>query len=202
MTNDDNPITRWLGPPTRVLALIGGWWLLAFSFATCVEVIGRKFFGFSLQGIDEVGGYTTAVVSALAFSWALLTKSHTRVDFLLSHLPAWLRAVLNALAYTLLAGLAVLAARRGWDVLDETLLFDAHAITPLGTPLWLPQSLWLAGLVIFALVAVPLALHASWLFLTDQARLNRLYGPMTLQEEVELEAGAVVTRTGGKDALS
>jgi TRAP-type C4-dicarboxylate transport system permease small subunit len=202
MINDGNPLTRWLGPPTRWLAIIGGWWLMAFSFATCVEVLGRQFFGFSLQGIDEVGGYTTAVVSSLAFSWALLNKSHTRVDFLLGHLPSWLRGVLNALAYALLAAFAVLVARRGWDVLDETLLFDSHAITPLGTPLWIPQSLWLGGLVVFALVAVPLALHAAWLLVTDVRRLNRLYGPMTLEEEVEMEAGAVVARTGGKDAMS
>jgi hypothetical protein len=37
-----------------------GWWLLALSVATCVEILGRKFFGFSLQGVDEIGSYTFA----------------------------------------------------------------------------------------------------------------------------------------------
>jgi TRAP-type C4-dicarboxylate transport system permease small subunit len=195
----DNPLDRWLGPPSRFLAILTGWWLLLFSVVTCFEILGRKFFSFSLQGIDEVGGYTTAVVSALAFAWALVGKSHTRVDFLLAHLPGWLRAMLNALAYALLAGIAVFAALRGWDVLEESLLFDAHSVTPLQTPLWIPQSLWLAGLGVFALVAVVMATHAVWLLVTDRGQLNRLYGPITLAEEVELEAGAIVARTAGED---
>ena len=202
MMDNENPLARWLGPPTRLLVLIAGWWLLLLCFVTCFEILGRKLLGFSLQGVDEVGGYTTAVFSSLAFGWALVTKSHTRVDFLLAHLPDWLRAVLNALAHALLAGLAVFATWRGWDVLDETLLFDAHAITPLGTPLWIPQSLWLAGIAVFTVVAVIYALHALWLLVADRRRLNRLYGPVTLDEEVAMEASAVVARTGGKDAMS
>jgi TRAP-type mannitol/chloroaromatic compound transport system permease small subunit len=202
MMQDANPLARWLGPPTRVLALLGGWWLLLLCFVTCFEILGRKLFGFSLQGIDEVGAYTTAVFSSFAFGWALVTKSHTRVDFLLARLPAWLRAALNALAFALLAGLAVFASLRGWEVLEETLLFDAHSVTPLGTPLWIPQSLWLAGFVVFAAAAVLVALHAIWLLIADRARLNRLYGPITLDEEVAMEASAVAARTGGRDAMS
>lgn len=200
MASPDNPITRWVGPPARFIAILGGWWLLLLSFVTCIEIFGRKLLGVSLQGIDEVGGYTTAVFSALAFAWALVSKSHTRVDFLLAHLPPGLRALLNATAYALLAAFGVFATLRGYEVLDESLLFDSHSVTPLQTPMWIPQSLWLFGLGAFALVAVLLALHALWLLATDRERLNDLYGPMTLDEEVEIEAGAVVARTGGKEA--
>jgi uncharacterized membrane protein YfcA len=41
-------------------------------------------------------------------------------------------------------------------------------------------------------------LGAVLLLVTDRARLNRLYGPMTLDEEIEVEAGAVLARTEGK----
>jgi TRAP-type C4-dicarboxylate transport system permease small subunit len=201
MTSDANPLTRWLGPPARLLAILGGWWLLLLSFFTCAEILGRKLLGVSLQGVDEVGGYTTAVFSSLAFAWALVSKSHTRVDFLLGHLPEALRAVLNAGAYALLAALGVFATWRGWEVLEESLLFDSHSVTPLQTPMWIPQSLWLAGLGVFAACAVLLALHALWLLASDRRRLNRLYGPMTLQEEVEAEAGGIVARTAGREAL-
>ena len=61
--------------------------------ATCVEMVTRKLFNFSLQGVDEIGGYTLAVTSALGlFVHAAGTRGHTRVDFLLSRLPAWLCA--------------------------------------------------------------------------------------------------------------
>jgi hypothetical protein len=36
--------------------------------ATCVEMVSRKLFNYNLQGIDEIGGYTLAVTSAIGFS--------------------------------------------------------------------------------------------------------------------------------------
>lgn len=175
----------------RIAALATGWWLLAFSLVTCAEVVLRRGFGTSLQAVDELGGYSLAVVSALALSWALLAKGHVRVDFLLGKLPAGLRAVLHVVAYAALAASAVFAAWRGWFVLSESIEFGSRANTPLGTPLWLPQSLWWAGMVLFALVATGLALHA--LALLARGRLRQLdaeYGPMTLDEEIEREVGA------------
>lgn len=191
---NDNPMIRLLAGPARALAILGGWWLLALAFATVGEILARKFWGRSFQGIDELGGYTTAVFSALAFSWALVSKSHTRVDFLLGQMPDFLRAVLNAVAYATLAALAVFGTWRGWHVLAESIEFQATANSPLGTPLWIPQSLWLLGLGAFAACAVVLAAHALVLLLTDRTRLNRLYGPMSLDEEIAVEAGAILGR--------
>jgi TRAP-type C4-dicarboxylate transport system permease small subunit len=193
---DPNPLVRVFAPPSRLLVILGGWWLLLLSLATCVEVLARKLLGFSFQGIDEVGAYTLAVFSALSFGLALVTKSHTRVDFLLGRMPAAIRATLNAAAYVTLAGLSLFALWRGWHVLEESIEFQSRANSPLGTPLWIPQTLWLLGLGAFALVALAMAVHAAWLLLRDHGRLNRLYGPMTLEEEVEAEAGAVLARTG------
>ena len=65
--------------------------------------------------------------------------------------------------------------------------------------MWLPQSLWLLGLVAFAVVAVAFAGHAMLLMLTDWRQVNRLYGPMTIDEEVETEAGAILARTTVED---
>jgi TRAP-type C4-dicarboxylate transport system permease small subunit len=144
--------------------------------------------------VDEIGGYTTAIVSAFGFASALMIKAHTRVDFLLGRMPAMLRAVLNALAYGLLAGMAIYGAWRGWSVLEESIEFQAHANSPLQTPLWLPQGAWMIGLVLFALSAGAMAAHAFWLLLSDRARLNLFYGPLTLDEEIEAEMGTVLER--------
>ena len=192
----DNPVARILAVPARGLAILGGWWLLALSFITVFEILARKLAGFSLQGVDEIGAYTLAVFSTLSFAWALVTKAHTRVDFMIGRLPAQPRAMLNAAAYALLAAFAIYAAWRGWHVLEESLEFQARANSPLQTPLWIPQSAWLAGLVAFAIAAGAMAAHALWLLVTAPARVNALYGPMTLAEEVEAEAGAVLARTG------
>jgi TRAP-type C4-dicarboxylate transport system permease small subunit len=195
-----NPIARYVEPPARWIALIGGWWLLALSLLTCFEILLRKFAGVSLQGVDEIGGYTLAIFSALSFAWALVAKSHARVDFLLGRMPATVRALLNASAYLLLAGFSAYTAWRGYTVLDESLEFQARANSPLQTPLWIPQAAWLAGLVGFALAAGAYAAHALWLLAMDRERLNDLYGPMTLDEEVASEASAILARVGEAEA--
>lgn len=188
-----NPVARALAGPARVLAILGGWWLIGLSFVTVGEILARKLFGASLQGVDEIGAYTLAVFSTFSFAWALVNKAHTRVDFLIGRLPAWPRALLNAGAYLLLAAFALYAAWRGWHVLEESLEFQARANSPLQTPLWIPQSAWLAGLVAFAIAAGAMAAHAV-LLLARPARLNALYGPLSLEEEVRAEAGAVLAR--------
>ena len=196
MTQDPNPVSRFFAPPARFLAILSGWWLIALSFLTVAEILLRKFFSISLQGVDEIGGYTTAIVSAFGFASALMIKAHTRVDFLLGRMPALLRAVLNTLAYGLLAGMAIYGAWRGWSVLEESIEFQAHANSPLQTPLWLPQGAWMIGLLLFALSAGAMAAHAFWLLLSDRVRLNLFYGPLTLDEEIEAEMGTILEREG------
>ena len=56
-----------------------------------------------------------------------------------------------------LAGVATIIAYRGWPVLSKTIETNATANTTLETPLWIPQSLWFAGWVWFALSALVLA---------------------------------------------
>ena len=194
MPTDENPIARLFGPPARLLAILSGWWLLALSFLTVAEILMRKFFSVSIQGVDEIGGYTLAIVSAFGFANALLVKGHTRVDFLVGRLPGRLRAALNVAAYPLLAALAAFAAWRGWAVLSESVEFQSPANSPLQTPLWLPQSAWLAGIAVFAAASGAMAAHALLLLATDWRRVNRLYGPLTVEEEVDIEVGAVLAR--------
>ena len=59
----ENPVARRLEPAVRLVAILGGWWLLGLAFLTCVEILCRKLLGVSLQGIDEIGAYTLAVFS-------------------------------------------------------------------------------------------------------------------------------------------
>src|SRR5688500_20404614 len=102
-----NLFTRSLEAVVEFFAIVCGWWLLGLSVLTCIEMLGRKVFGFSLQGVDEIGSYTFAVVGAFGFSYALLTRGHTRVDFLLSRFKRTQRGVLNFVAMVTLAAMAL-----------------------------------------------------------------------------------------------
>jgi TRAP-type mannitol/chloroaromatic compound transport system permease small subunit len=188
---NDHPLYRGLARVIDTVTLASGWWLLLIAVATCVEMVTRKLFNFSLQGVDEVGGYTLAVTSALGFSFTLLARGHTRVDFLLSRLPANLRAFFNTLAMVSLAAVAVFATFRAWSVLSESIEFQSHSTSPLQTPMWIPQSLWLFGYLLFALVASCMAGHACVLLARDREQLNKVYGPPTLEEEIEAETGGI-----------
>ena len=186
---------------TDTAALACGWWLIALSAMTCVEMLGRKVLGFSLQGVDEIGAYTYAIVGSIGFAHTLVTRSHTRVDFLISRFSPRVRAVLNLAAMLTLAALAFLCLWRGTNVLTESLDLKSTASTPLATPLWIPQALWLAGYVLFAVVAAWAAIDAVRLFLRgDIEGLNGRFGPQTLDEEIEAETDLHLHAKAAADA--
>ncbi len=193
-----NPVASALEPIARVILYAAGWWLLLIAALTCVEILGRKLFGFSLQGIDEVGGYTLGVTASLAFSYALIKRGHTRVDFLLTKLPPAIQAICNAAAMVTLAALVSYAFLRGITVVAESIEFQSRTMTPLRVILWIPQSGWLTGWALFAAAAIAFAVHALVLLVRDRSKLNAYYGPLTVDEEIQAELG----ESGGRHARS
>lgn len=170
------------------LSCLFGYVLVALSVLVAVETLGRKLLGFSLQGVDELGGYVLAFGSSLAFSAALVARGHIRIDIFHLLLPRPAQALLNWLAVLLMGAFATLLVIVCARVIEETIEFRSTAPTPWATPLIWPQSLWYGALVIFAVVAVAAAVHASLLFLSGRWQaLARDYGPKLTTEEVEEE---------------
>lgn len=185
-----------LAPVARVAAIAAGWMLMVVSAATVVEIVGRKLFGFSLRGIDEVSGYALAIVGTVGFSYSLIVRSHMRIALLHGWLPRWARALLDVAAAVTLAAMALFCAWRGYVELAASIESLKPANTPLRTPLWIPQTFWFAGLAFFAVATLSAAVHAVVLAFTDTARLTRLYGPAAIEEEVKAEVSQLETRLG------
>lgn len=168
------------------VALACGWALLALCALTGYDIVARRLLGHSVQGVDEIGGYILAITASVGFAAALLNRMHTRIDLGLMIMPVPLRAVMNAVAAITLAGFAIFMTEKAWATLMETLEFGARASTPLQTPLWIPQTLWIFGIALFALIATTMAVHAVWLLLRGQfGTLNTQYGPPSIDEETE-----------------
>ena len=183
-----DPVSRALTRVADATVIACGWWLIALSIITCVEMLGRKLFSFSLQGVDEIGSYTYGIVGAFGFAYTLITRGQTRVDFLLKRFPPAGRALLNLLAMLSLAAFAALCLWRGAHVVLESVDLGSTAATPLATPMWIPQTIWIAGYAMFALVAVWAAIDALRLFAAGRTgELNERFGPQTLEEEIEAE---------------
>jgi TRAP-type C4-dicarboxylate transport system permease small subunit len=171
-----------------VLATVFGAIFIVLAFAVTIETLVRKVFNFSLQGVDELGGYSLAIGSTIAFALAVIGRNHIRVDVFHERFPRRLKAFLNWLSIVLLAALATLFVVVSWRVLTESLEYRSTAQTPWATPLIYPQSLWYAGLVLFMLVAVGFAVRASWLLATRRIdELNEEFHAKSAKEELREE---------------
>ncbi len=166
-------------------AIAAGYAALGLSLLITFEVIARKLFHFSLQGVDEIGGYVLAIGVSFSFAYALLHRAHTRVDVLLTRMPRLLQAPLNVIAMVMLAAFSSFMLWRAIETLEETLEFGSLASTPLQTPLWIPQSLWVVGLGVFFVLTLLLAVRALGLLATGRlVALDREYGPRSTEDEL------------------
>jgi TRAP-type C4-dicarboxylate transport system permease small subunit len=183
-TWNPQPLLQRLG---AVFANLCGYILLALAVLVTVETLGRKLFNFSLQGVDELGGYALAVGSSLAFTTALVERAHIRIELLHVMLPRAVQMLLNWFAVTSLAAFGGLLSYVCYTILADSFAYNSTAPTPWATPLIYPQSFWYAGIVIFGVVSGLMALHATYLLVTGNADLNRFYGPKETAEEVKQE---------------
>ena len=53
-----------------ILSLVGGYILLLLSLVIVFEILARKLFSYSLQGVDEIGGYVVAGTGEFGFAYA------------------------------------------------------------------------------------------------------------------------------------
>lgn len=173
---------------SRILAWLGGALILGSAVLVTIEVLLRKFFSVSMAGADEISGYAFGVATSLGFAFALFERAHIRVDALFLLLPGFLRSILNLFGLLLLIGFAAVVTWMAWQLVGDTLKHGSHSITPMRTPLAIPQIPWLAGWMIFVICGLLLFLGALFSTLTgDTASADRLIGVKTLDEQIEDE---------------
>lgn len=151
-----------------------------------LDVVFRGIWKITVFESFELSTYAFAIATAMGMSYALVSRAHIRIEVVYNLLsPRW-RNWLDVLSY---AGLAVVAA---------TLLFwasqmvwanastGARSPSALAIPLVIPQSLWLLGLVWFALLACLYALYGLWCLLAGrQQEVAELMGVSSLEDEIK-----------------
>jgi TRAP-type C4-dicarboxylate transport system permease small subunit len=171
-----------------ILGCIFGYLFVGLALLIGLETVGRKLFGFSLQGTDELSGYVLAVASCLAFSAAVVGKTHIRIDILYTRMPEKLQVLLNWLAAVGIALAALLMVWAAWHILEDSIAYQSMAATPWATPLVYPQSLWFCGLIFFLIIAFVPALNATRALLRgDRHALLDEFAPPSARKEVEEE---------------
>lgn len=182
-----------------VLAFIAGASVFILSLLISFDVVARRFFGFSLQGTDEIGGYVLAIVGSLGMIHVLNRREFTRIDLLLRVTPLAVQRVLHVIAYLSLAAMVVFFATHAITTLEDTILFQSRANTPLQTPMWIPQGLWTIGMVFFAVMAVIHAVRAIILLIVSPESVEREYRTSGIEEEIQDYAGLVETPSSRDD---
>lgn len=128
-----------------------------------VEIIMRAFWSTSTFILDEFVGYEVAAMTFLGLGAGLDDKVLLRVNLLLLPLKGWLRVaveIINAMATLLVFGFLT------FHLIRQTVRSFERGTTSLSileTPLWIPQSILVFGLVIFCIQLTGLmakALHA------------------------------------------
>ena len=137
----------------RAIARLLGLALVAMGGLILVEIALRQTVGGALGGSDEISGYVLAAIATWGFAYALVERAHVRIDLVQRRLPPAARAWLDVFALALVTAVAAVVTLYGWRVLATTLARGSTANTPLETPLWIPQSIWLAGWAWFTATA-------------------------------------------------
>lgn len=173
---------------SRILVWIGGTLIILSALLVTLEVFLRKLFNISLGGADEMSGYAFGVATTFGLAYALFQRAHIRVDAAYNLFPAWLKLIADFIGIILLAGFAGIVTVMSWQLVVDTITHNSHSITPLRTPLMIPQIPWLFGWVFFVFCTVLLILNAVIaLARRDFKQAEALIGTKTLDEQVEEE---------------
>jgi TRAP-type C4-dicarboxylate transport system permease small subunit len=173
----------------------GGTLVLLAAFVIAVDVVLRRLFNGSIGGADELAGYALAIGTAWGLAAALLDRAHIRIDSLYLLFPRGLRHLLDALGVVLLAAFFSLVAWHGTGVVAQSWMSGSRSQSDLQTPTVVPQLLWLAGLVLFVIVALVLLGRALMLVAQgDHAAVARAIGTRSAAEAAEAEVPALTER--------
>lgn len=180
----------------RFLTWVGGTALIGAALMVTLDVLLRDIFNVTLGGADEISGYIFAISTAFAFPFALLHRVNVRIDALYIPLPAPLRSVLDVVALFVLAVFFYPLTWRAWLMLQDSYQYWTKSITPLQTPVAIPQTLWFGGLLMFCVTLLLVFIVALVRLLRrDWAGVHDVAGVQTLDEEMQVEGN--VTSHGG-----
>lgn len=183
-----------LRPPALPLALrlsrAAVWAGAALTAASVLlvtwDVIARRLFGLSVGGADELSGYAFAISVTWSLAFTMLERAHVRIDVLYQTLPPRVAAALDWLALVAMGVFVTVLTWHAAQVVGDSWSAASRANTPLGTPLWIPQALWCAGLGWFLVVLALMLGRASVALVTgDLATMKALAGVKSTAEEAE-----------------
>ena len=145
---------------TQLAVWVGGAALLAAAVMVTVDVFARKIFNVTMSGSDEYSGYVFSATTTWAYSYCLLHRSNVRIDALYNYLPRKITAILDVVGLLLLFYYMSIMTYYAMISFLDSWVSNSVSITTLGTPQWIPQLFWVAGLILFFVTLIFVVLYS------------------------------------------
>lgn len=157
----------------RPLYDIGGYLAATCLCAICtlitVQIVGRLIdllvtrlglerIGLTIPGLAQISGFLLVGASFLGLAYTFIHGGHIRVTLLIGRLAPAARVWVEVLCLAIALALCLYLAWNLYWLLDDSIAFGETSYGLVPIPLWIPQSLMLAGVVLFCL-----ALLEAWL---------------------------------------
>ncbi len=138
----------------RIGTVVGGFLIFAAAVIVTVELILRNIFNISMGGADEISSYLFAVAVAWGLPQVMLSDGNVRIEALVNTIPLAFRAWILRLGNLVLVFFVGVLAWRAVQMALISFETGSRAVTPLQTPLAIPQSLWALGLAVATLAGL------------------------------------------------
>lgn len=173
---------------------LGGALILLSALMVTTDVVLRQLGGKSIAGLDEVSGYFFAIATAAAFSAGLIRRFNVRIEGVYRLVPRPVRVALDFLAIVALVGYLGIVVWVASDLVMSSYTNWSRSISPLQTPLFIPQIVWISflGLAVVAGLCL-IGMSVSALLAKDWTTLQALIGPLSYDEEIEIEIESIAS---------
>lgn len=149
--------------------VLAGLCLIAILFLIVIQMLAR-WTGEVFPGAPDYAGYAMAAASFLAFANALNKGSHIRVSIVLNALGRRARWFLEIWCFAIATAVAWYVSYFTYRMLGFAIKFNDVSQGQDATPLWIPQSAMLIGMII---LAIALTDNLITLLVTGKHRIIR-----------------------------
>ena len=116
-----------------------------------VEVLSRYILNAPLSISEELGGYLLVAITFIGLAYTWKEKGHVRVVLLVSRLPEKIKQRLRLATLIIAVSFCFPLIKACYDLLQDSLLFEARSGSWLRTPLVYPQTILIIGAVLLLL---------------------------------------------------
>ena len=177
---------------SQLAVWVGGAALLAAALMVTVDVLSRKIFNITMSGSDEYSGYVFSATTTWAYSYCLLHRSNVRIDALYNYLPRKVTAILDVVGLLLLFYFMSIMTYYAMVSFVDSWVNNSVSITTLGTPQWIPQLFWVAGLILFFVTLIFVVVYSITALLQRNWDLvARIAGVPSIAETMQEETHGI-----------